>query len=113
MSKFTQRNASLFVQFEDGGIAYYLGDCADLDSIPSPQGGREYAYCWNRDRNGHVAVARKISTPDMITFSITELVDAAASWLEQRVNLRLVEQHLLIVLFILMAVMLMNCLILT
>jgi len=84
MSKFTQRNASLFVQFEDGGIAYYLGDCADLDSIPSPQGGREYAYCWNRDRNGHVAVARKISTPDMITFSITELVDAAASWLEQR-----------------------------
>lgn len=81
---FTQKDSGVFVQFTPGKQTYYLGDCVDLDSIPNPRiGGREFIQCHNRNRTGFNTLGDKITPPGGIEFTISELTNSAASWLEK------------------------------
>lgn len=80
----TQKDAGVFIQFQPGKQSYYLGDCIDLDSIPNPRlGGVDPIYCWNARRDGYVEKGTKLSPPGRIEFAVSEMVEQAASWLEQ------------------------------
>ena len=84
MTIYTQRNASVFVQFQLGGPSYYLGDCLDLDNIPNPRfGGIDPIQCWNRKRTGFVTKGRKYSPPGLAEVTLTHLLENTASWLEK------------------------------
>ena len=80
----TQKDAGVFIQFQPGKQSYYLGDCIDLDGIPNPRlGGIDPIYCWNARRDGYIEKGIKLSPPGRIEFTVSELVEQAASWLEK------------------------------
>jgi len=79
-------NTGVWIQFEPGKQAYFLGDCIDMDSIPNPRlGGIDLIQCWRRDRKGFQTLGKKYSAPGPIEVTISELLPLTASWLE-RIN---------------------------
>jgi len=81
---FTQRNASVFIQFQPGRENYYLGDCVDLDSIPNPRiGGIDLIQCHNRKGTGYKTLGKKYSPPGTIEVTLSELHSDVVSWLER------------------------------
>lgn len=81
---FTQRNASVFIQFQPGREQYYLGDCVDLDSIPNPRiGGIDLIQCHNRSGNGYKTLGKKYTPPGTLEVTLSELSSDVVSWLEK------------------------------
>jgi photosystem II stability/assembly factor-like uncharacterized protein len=73
---------SLFVQFELGREAYYLGKCTTLETIDNPRAGSDPIIC--RDGAGGFAIiADKPTPPEMIEFTIERLHARTASWLDK------------------------------
>ena len=80
---YTQRNDSVFVQFEPGKQAYYLGDCTNLDSVPNPRiGDLTLIQCWNRAHTGFDTKGVKYSPPGAITFTLSQLLEKTATALQ-------------------------------
>ncbi len=76
------RNTSVWIQTSPGIAATFLGDCIDLDSIPNPQGVPGLIVCWNRQRDGFVTRGETIEPPGNLEYTLTELVEESASYLE-------------------------------
>ena len=76
------RSTSVFVQSEPGMTPVFLGDCVDIDSIPNPAGVPGSIVCWNRNRDGFVTKGETIEPPGNLEYSIAELVEESASYLE-------------------------------
>lgn len=84
MNIFTQKNASVFIQFQPGREQYYLGECVDLDSIPNPRiGGIDLIQCHNRKGNGYKTIGKKYTPPGTLEVTLSELQSDVVSWLEK------------------------------
>lgn len=79
---FKSRDTSVWIQTSPGVAAVFLGDCIDIDSIPNPQGVPGLIVCWNRQRDGFVTRGETIEPPGNLEYSLTELVEQSASYLE-------------------------------
>lgn len=80
----TQKDTGVFIQLQPGKQPYYLGECIDLDSIPNPRlGGVDPIYCWNSRKDGFVEKGTKLSPPGRIEFTVSELIEQTASWLDK------------------------------
>lgn len=72
----TQNMASVYLQRRLGGPSEYLGECVDLDSIPSPKhGGIEYIWCKD-GRGGWRKKGKRKSPPGNIEFSLSFMSEA-------------------------------------
>lgn len=80
----TQNMASTYIQTQLGKPLEYLGECVDIDTIPSPiNGGVEYIWCKNRANNGTFKrVGQRTSPPGNIEFSLMNLATSDASYVE-------------------------------
>lgn len=78
-----QSDGGVFIQLEPGKEPLYIGDCVDLDSIPNPRGDRELIQCHNRARDGYTSKGLRKSPPGLITFTLSQLEETTASYLEQ------------------------------
>jgi photosystem II stability/assembly factor-like uncharacterized protein len=76
------RSTSVFVQSEPGMTPEFLGDCVNIDNIPNPAGVPGSIVCWNRNRDGFVTKGETIEPPGNLEYSISELVEESASYLE-------------------------------
>lgn len=81
MSTIFSRMASVYVQTQPGRTPVYLGDCVDLDGVPNPRfGGIDLVPCWNRRRDGFKFLGKIKSAPGAIEYTLTEMLDTAASY---------------------------------
>jgi len=81
---YTQRNDSVFVQFELGKQSYFLGNCVNLDSIPNPRiGDLALIQCWNDARTGFDVKGISYSPPGAITFTLSQLLEKTALALQR------------------------------
>ena len=72
--------SSIFVQKQDGGQVYYLGECFGFDSMGDVRPGKDPIICW---RNGKLQIVGKKQTPpSLLTFTIDNLLEKAANWLD-------------------------------
>lgn len=77
----TQNMASVYLQRRLGDTTEYLGECIDIDSIPSPvNAGIEFIWCKNK-RGGFKKKGRRKTPPGNIEFSLVEMEEADASLL--------------------------------
>src|SRR4030042_7183069 len=84
MKIFTQKDTSVYIQFQLGKQLFYLGECIDLDSIPNPRlGGIDLIQCRTRSGRGYKTLGKKYSPPGTIEVTITELSSDVVSWLEK------------------------------
>jgi len=67
-------NGSVWIQPNGPNTeAVYLGQCMDADDIVEPNGGIELIQCFRTDMKGWDTMGTKMSPPDKVTFSLTEL----------------------------------------
>lgn len=84
MKIFTQKDTSVYIQFQYGKQLFYLGECVDLDSIPNPRlGGIDLIQCRNRSGRGFKTLGKKYTPPGNIEVTLTEMSSDAISWLER------------------------------
>lgn len=81
---FSQKDVNGWVQLQGPGTDLeFLGDCINVDEIGGPRGGRTQTQCHTRDRKGYRVVNTKQEPPDMIEFTIEELIEQSLSPLEE------------------------------
>lgn len=81
---YTQRNDSVFVQYELGKQPYFLGNCVNLDNVPNPRlGDLTLIQCWNDTRTGFDVKGISYSPPGAITFTLSQLLEKTALALQR------------------------------
>ena len=79
---FQSNGTSLFVQRVPGTEPLYLGTCHSLDSLPDSRGGKEGIPCLD-DFGRIVLIQSKRTAPDMLSFTVENLLKPAATYLER------------------------------
>lgn len=81
------RNGSLFVQVDGPNTKPEYVACVDIDALAEPGGGIDtLVRCFNPDGQGWRTIGSTLTPPDPVTTSVTSLVTATQSFLEQIKN---------------------------
>lgn len=71
-----------YVQFLDGGPITALGKCTTVDTLNDPQEGSDPVYCLD-EHGRYTQVGETTTPPSQPTFAVMELIEQAASIMEQ------------------------------
>lgn len=82
MAVFTGKDFWGWVQFADGLEVYPLGRCTTIDTLTDPRTGTEPILCLDAEGN-YVQDGEMLTAPSQPTFAVTELIEKAASYMEQ------------------------------
>ena len=81
---FQTKQWSLWIQPDGPNTTTYLLKCADLDDLTEPgQGIAEIVRCFRPDGSGWDTLLATYEPPDFISTTVTELMQASASWVEK------------------------------
>ncbi len=81
------RNGALYVQVDGPNTKPEYVGCVDVDALAEPGGGIDtLVRCFNPDGQGWQTIGSTLTPPDPVTTTITALVTATQSFLEQIKN---------------------------